>query len=87
MRFKAGAALTIIIWDALVTFILLRVIGLFMKLRMTDEELEAGDVAAHEEEVYPSETLTRVGSGISQTVGAGSAPSGDARSTVTSDNS
>jgi ammonium transporter, Amt family len=84
---QAGAALTIIVWDALVTFLLLRGIGLFMKLRMTDEELEAGDVAAHEEEVYPSETLTRVGSGITQTVGAGAAPADGARTTVTSDSS
>jgi len=35
-----------------------------MKLRMPDELLETGDVAIHNEEVYPSETLTRVGSGI-----------------------
>lgn len=61
---QAGAALTVIVWDALVTFLLLKGIGLFMKLRMTDEELEIGDVAVHEEEVYPSEALTRVGAGI-----------------------
>ena len=30
---QAGAALTVIIWDGLVTFVLLRGIGLFMKLR------------------------------------------------------
>ncbi len=35
-----------------------------MKLRMPDELLETGDVAIHNEEVYPSEALTRVGSGI-----------------------
>ncbi|MBO0772912.1 MAG: ammonium transporter [Actinobacteria bacterium] len=60
---QLGAALTVIVWDGLVTFILLRVIGLFMKLRMSDAELEAGDVAVHEEEVLPPETLTRVGAG------------------------
>ena len=60
---QLGAALTVIVWDGLVTFLLLRVIGLFMKLRMSDAELEAGDVAVHEEEVLPSETLTRVGAG------------------------
>jgi Amt family ammonium transporter len=57
---QAGAALTVIIWDGVVTFILLRVIGLFFKLRMSDEELEVGDAAVHNEEVYPSESLTRV---------------------------
>jgi ammonium transporter, Amt family len=60
---QAGAALTIIVWDGLVTFLLLRGIGLFMKLRLPDEVLEIGDVAIHNEEVYPSEALTRVGSG------------------------
>jgi ammonium transporter, Amt family len=60
---QAGAALTVIVWDGLVTFLLLKGIGLFMKLRLPDEVLETGDVAVHNEEVYPSETLTRVGSG------------------------
>jgi ammonium transporter, Amt family len=56
---QLGAAATIIAWDALVTFVLLRVIGLFVKLRMPDPVLEEGDVGVHNEEVYPSETLTR----------------------------
>ncbi len=54
---QAGAALTIIVWDALVTFILLKVISIFVPLRMTDEELEQGDLAVHDEEVYPSESV------------------------------
>jgi Amt family ammonium transporter len=61
---QAGAALTVIVWDGLVTFLILRGLGLFMKLRLPDEVLETGDVAIHNEEVYPSEALTRVGSGI-----------------------
>ncbi len=60
---QLGAAVTIIIWDGLVTFILLKVIGLFMKLRMSDEQLEIGDVAIHGEEAYPSEGLARQGWG------------------------
>ena len=36
---QAGAALTVIIWDALVTFVILRVIKFFTPLRMTDAEL------------------------------------------------
>src|SRR5262245_30020409 len=60
---QAGAALTVIVWDALITFLILRGLGLFMKLRLPDEVLETGDVAIHNEEAYPSEALTRVGSG------------------------
>ncbi len=51
------AGLTIIAWDALVTFVILRVIKIFMPLRMTDAELEIGDLAVHGEEAYPRETL------------------------------
>jgi len=60
---QAGAALTIILWDALVTFLILRGIGLFMRLRIPDEELAIGDVAVHGEEAYPAEELVRVGAG------------------------
>ena len=54
---QAGAAATVIVWDALVTFVILKVLGLFMKLRMPDEVLEAGDVGVHDEEAYPDEGL------------------------------
>jgi len=50
---QALAALTIIVWDGLVTFIILKVISLFTSLRMSDAELEIGDLAAHGEEAYP----------------------------------
>jgi Amt family ammonium transporter len=49
------AALTIIIWDGLVTFIILKVISIFTPLRMSDEELEVGDLAVHGEEGYPAD--------------------------------
>jgi Amt family ammonium transporter len=52
---QAGAALTVIVWDGLVTFLLLRGIGLFMKLREPDEILLAGDIAIHGEVAYPEE--------------------------------
>ena len=52
---QAGAALTVIVWDGVVTFVLLRVIGLFMKLREPDEVLAAGDIAIHGEVAYPNE--------------------------------
>lgn len=57
------AAVTIIIWDGLVTFILLKIIGLLIGgLRIPDDELEAGDAEVHDEEAYPpDEGYTRVG--------------------------
>jgi Amt family ammonium transporter len=54
---QAGAALTVIVWDALITFLILKFLSLFMNLRMPDEDLEIGDVAAHEEEAYPDDAL------------------------------
>jgi ammonium transporter, Amt family len=60
---QAGAALTIIVWDGVVTFLILMVIKhvFRMKLRLPDEVLEIGDVAVHGEEVYPSDELVSVG--------------------------
>ncbi|MCX4092604.1 ammonium transporter [Nocardia sp. alder85J] len=57
LLWQAGAALTVIVWDAFVTFVLLRFLGLFMKLRMDDATLESGDLAVHDEEAYPDESL------------------------------
>ena len=37
-----------------------------MKLRMSDEELEIGDVAVHGEEAYPSEGLALAGVGAAR---------------------
>jgi ammonium transporter, Amt family len=64
LAIQAGAALTIIVWDAAVTFVLLKGIGLFVKLRIPDEDLEIGDIAVHGEEAYPSEDLISVGSSM-----------------------
>jgi ammonium transporter, Amt family len=82
---QAGAALTVIVWDALITFLILRGLGLFMKLRLPDEVLETGDVAIHNEEVYPSEALTRVASGAAAPPSA--APAAAKPAKVPSDNS
>ncbi len=53
------AALTIIIWDGAVTFVIWMFIKyvLRIKLRLTDEELAVGDVAIHGEEAYPAEEI------------------------------
>ncbi len=49
---QAGAALTVIVWDGVMTFVLLKLIGLVIPLRMPDEVLAVGDAAIHEEVVY-----------------------------------
>jgi Amt family ammonium transporter len=49
---QALAALTIIVWDALITFIILKVISFVTPLRMPDEELMIGDLAVHGEVAY-----------------------------------
>jgi ammonium transporter, Amt family len=54
---QLGAALTVIVWDALVTVVILKVLGLFMKLRLPDDVLESGDLGVHDEEAYPDESL------------------------------
>jgi Amt family ammonium transporter len=46
----------------LITFLILKFLGLFMKLRLSDEALETGDTAVHDEEAYPDDTLIAVGS-------------------------
>ena len=52
---QALAALTVIVWDALVTYAILRVIKFFTPLRMPDAMLVAGDIAIHGEVAYPNE--------------------------------
>ncbi len=52
---QAGAALTVIVWDGLVTFLILRGIALFMKLRIPDAQLVEGDISVHGEVAYPQE--------------------------------
>jgi Amt family ammonium transporter len=57
------AAIWVIIWSALVTFILMKLIGLVLGgARYADEILEIGDLAIHGEEAFPEETLaSRIG--------------------------
>jgi Amt family ammonium transporter len=52
-------ALTIIVWDGVVTFLIWMIIKYVfrMKLRFSDEELYVGDVAVHGEEAYPQEEV------------------------------
>jgi Amt family ammonium transporter len=59
------AALWVIFWSALVTFILMKLIGLVLRgARYKDEILEIGDLAIHDEEAFPESPLAeRVGGG------------------------
>ena len=58
---QAGAAVTVIVWDGLVTFLILKGLSLFMSLRAPDAVLEVGDLAVHGEMAYSAEELAAVG--------------------------
>jgi ammonium transporter, Amt family len=58
LRWQAEAAGWVIAYTAIATFIILKVIGIFLPLRLSDEELEIGDHAIHGNEVYPSDVPT-----------------------------
>jgi ammonium transporter, Amt family len=49
------AAAWVIVFCAIGTFILLKLVGLVVSLRMTTEDMEEGDLAIHGHEVYPSD--------------------------------
>src|SRR4051794_18757703 len=52
---QAYTAAWVIAFSAIGTFILLKLVGLVVPLRMSDEEMETGDIAVHGHEVYPSD--------------------------------
>jgi Amt family ammonium transporter len=55
LKEQVWAALWIIGFSAIGTFIILKLVGLVVSLRMTDEDIEEGDLAVHGHEVYPSD--------------------------------
>jgi Amt family ammonium transporter len=55
LKWQALTALWVIVFSAIGTFILLKLVGLVVPLRMTDAEMEEGDIAVHGHEVYPSD--------------------------------
>ncbi|HSS33425.1 MAG TPA: ammonium transporter [Solirubrobacterales bacterium] len=55
LKWQALTALWVIVFSAIGTFILLKLVGLVIPLRMSDEEMEQGDIAVHGHEVYPSD--------------------------------
>ena len=55
LKEQAWAALWVIGFSAVGTFILLKLVGLVVALRMSEEDMEEGDLAVHGHEVYPSD--------------------------------
>ena len=55
LKWQAIAAAFVIAWSAIATFILLKIVGLFIPLRMSEENMEIGDTAEHGHEVYPAD--------------------------------
>ncbi len=58
LGWQALTALWVIVFCAVATFIILKVISVFVPLRMTEEEMEEGDIAVHGHEVYPSDVAS-----------------------------
>ncbi len=58
LRWQAETALWVILFSGIATFVLLKLVGIFLPLRLSDEELEIGDHAIHGNEVYPSDVPT-----------------------------
>jgi Amt family ammonium transporter len=55
LGWQALTALWVIVFSSIGTYILLKLVGLVVPLRMSDEEMEQGDIAVHGHEVYPSD--------------------------------
>jgi Amt family ammonium transporter len=55
LKWQALTGLWVIVFSAIGTFILLKLVGLVVPLRMSDAEMEEGDIAVHGHEVYPSD--------------------------------
>ena len=70
------AAGWVVLYTGIATFIILKVIGIFVPLRLSDEELEIGDHAIHGNEVYPSDIPTLGGAHAPQAWQPDAAPAG-----------
>jgi Amt family ammonium transporter len=55
LKWQALTALWVIAFSGIMTFILLKIVSIFVPLRMSEEDMETGDVAVHGHEVYPSD--------------------------------
>jgi Amt family ammonium transporter len=55
LKWQFLTALFVVCWSATATFLLLKFVGIFIPLRMSEENMEIGDTAEHGHEVYPSD--------------------------------
>jgi Amt family ammonium transporter len=55
LKEQAWAGLWVVCFCAVMTFLILTVLKLFVPLRMDERDMEAGDIAVHGHEVYPSD--------------------------------
>jgi ammonium transporter, Amt family len=55
LKWQALTALWVIAFSGVVTFVLLKAVGLVVSLRMSEADMEMGDLAVHGHEVYPSD--------------------------------
>jgi len=55
LEWQALTAIWVILFSGIGTFILLKLVGLVVPLRMSEADMEMGDLAVHGHEVYPSD--------------------------------
>jgi Amt family ammonium transporter len=55
LKEQVFAALWVIVFSAIATFVLLKLVSVFVPLRMSEKDMEEGDLAVHGHEVYPSD--------------------------------
>jgi Amt family ammonium transporter len=71
LKWQAIAAVWVILFTGTATFVLLKLVGLVIPLRMTDQDMETGDLAVHGHEVYPSDVPSLGLGGVPGWGGAG----------------
>ncbi len=76
LKLQAEAGLWVIVFSACATFVLLKVIGLVIPLRMSEKDMEMGDLAVHGHEVYPSDVPSLGYSGSAPSITPAPGPAG-----------
>ena len=83
---QLGAAATVIVWSAVMTWAILKVISFFTPLRMSEEEMEAGDILVHGETAYDDVEVDPSAIPVGAAIGGnGQLPSADGASAVDGD--
>jgi len=55
LKVQLYAGVWVIVFSAAATFVVLKLVGLVIPLRMSEKDMETGDLAVHGHEVYPSD--------------------------------